>query len=229
MVIVALLILFWLAWMAISAVIGGSDSAAAANPQKSPSFGLSLSDDPSDEASDAASAGANSKSASATDSASPANGATGATGATGPTGPTGASGSASASGAGAACQPGNITVTAVPGSASMASGSGTSLTLSVANSGAAACTREVGSGANEIQVLSAGKVVWSSDDCNPSQATKEVEIAPGTPWTATVSWDGRGSAAGCASAAATALPAGSYQVVARNGKAVSAPVTVTIQ
>lgn len=204
-------------------------------------------DEATDEASDGPTdePGAGDTATGASDAAAIGLGATGATGATGPSGASGptdasakdsaspsASDSLSASPSEAAtgtCDTSAIKVSVTPGAESVTSGTGTSLTMAVQTTGTEGCTQDVGSGANEIKVLSAsGKVVYSSDDCNPSKATKDVALIPGSPWTATVTWDGRSSVAGCASGGA-ALPPGTYTVVARNGSLTSDPVTVTVQ
>jgi hypothetical protein len=101
--------------------------------------------------------------------------------------------------------------------------------MAVANTGTDACTQDVGSGANEIKILaSSGKVVFSSDDCNPSKAIKRTDLMPADPWSATVTWDGRASSPGCPGNGA-ALPVGTYSVIARNGTINSEPVTLTIK
>ena len=66
------------------------------------------------------------------------------------------------------CLDENILVEASAEEAIYPVGSTPTLTLTVTNIGTFACKRNIGPGANELQITSGDWRVWSSDDCNPS-------------------------------------------------------------
>lgn len=203
LVVVALLVVLWLFWLLIDVALGGGDEPAAEGPSPTPSFGLSMTPDP--DGSPAASEGA---------SAAPSSSASGSP-----------SPSPSAS---APCADSDISVTAGTSASSTTVGAGLSLSLNVENTGSTACTRDVGAGANEIRITSGSVLVWSSDFCNPSDASDVVALAPGEGVTTSVTWPGTITAEGCPADQPTAQ-AGSYRVVARNGSVESEPVSFTVQ
>lgn len=209
-VLVVLLVVLWLLWMLFSAALGSNDEPAADSPSPTPSFGLTISPDPSassPEASDPeASASPDSASASASASPTP-------------------SPSPSATGA---CRDGDIEVVAGTSAASTTVGAGLGVSMTVTTTGSAACTRDVGAGANELRITSGSVLVWSSDFCNPSDASSETVLEPGTPWSTSVTWPGTVTAKSCPADQPTAQP-GTYRVVARNGTVESEPVVFTVR
>jgi hypothetical protein len=102
------------------------------------------------------------------------------------------------------------------------------LTLTVTNSGSAACNRDVGAGANELRITSGSVLVWSSDFCNPSKASDLQVLEPGKPFTTSVTWPGNVTEKSCPADQPQAQ-AGSYKVVARNGAVESEPVAFAVQ
>jgi hypothetical protein len=101
-------------------------------------------------------------------------------------------------------------------------------TLTVTNTGSAACNRDVGAGANELRITSGSVLVWSSDFCNPSKAKDIQALEPGKPFTTSATWPGKITKKGCPADQPTAQ-AGGYKVVARNGAVESEPVAFAIQ
>jgi hypothetical protein len=195
----------------VGALDGASDEASGT---ATPSGTQTVNASPTEATGDATNTATDSASDSPTDGASDS-----------PSGPESPSPTVSGTGP---CSKQSIEVKVAPGAKTLASGTGTSLTMTVGNSGDVACTRNVGSGANEITILAtSGKVVYSTDHCNPSTAAKTSELAPGDPKAVTVTWDGRTSSQGCGGGAG--LPAGTYTVVARNGDVTSDPVTITVK
>lgn len=95
-------------------------------------------------------------------------------------------------------------------------GTGLHLTMKVKNKSQATCKRDVGSGANEVTIISGPALIWSTDHCNPSTAKDIVELAPGQTWSVDVVWGGKLSAKGC-KILTTAKP-GAYWGHARNGR-----------
>ena len=90
------------------------------------------------------------------------------------------------------------------------------LTLLVKNSSAAACRRDLGSGAVELLVYSGSDRVWSSDDCSLGKAVALATLAPGGSQAVALTWSGKRSAPGCGGSREQAK-AGTYRVVARVG------------
>jgi len=203
-VVVGLLVALWLAWWLVQTAFGSSDEPAAAEPSASPSFGLSL-----------------------TPSADPA--ASGQPTASAPPEPSASAvASASPSATAARCADSDISVTVAPDSTSLSVGEGTRLTMTVANGGDAACSRDVGPGANEIRVTSGSVLVWSSDFCNPSDQERQEVLQPGGEFTTSVTWPGTITQKSCPSDQPLAQP-GTYRTIARSGSIESEPVTFTIQ
>lgn len=95
-------------------------------------------------------------------------------------------------------------------------GQGLSVTLKVTNKSQKTCTRDLGSGANEVTITSGPALVWSTDHCNPSTASDVQTLAPGKSWSVNVIWDGKISATKCQLMGKAQH--GAYWVHAHNGK-----------
>lgn len=76
-------------------------------------------------------------------------------------------------------------------------GEGVHIKMIVKNISAVTCKRDVGSGANEVTVISGPALIWSTDHCNPSTDKDLVELAPGQEWSVNVVWIGKQTAKGC--------------------------------
>jgi len=76
-------------------------------------------------------------------------------------------------------------------------GEGVHIKMIVKNISAITCKRDVGSGANEVTVISGPALIWSTDHCNPSTDKDLVELAPGQEWSVNVVWIGKQTAKGC--------------------------------
>lgn len=141
-----------------------------------------------------------------------------------------ASGSASPSPSGPAreCTDTDIEVTVSPDKPSYPAGVEPKITMAIANTGAFACRRDVGAGANEIVISSGGTQVWTSDDCSPSTESSVQTIEPGKSAAVTVTWPRTRSAAGCPTDQPP-VAAGAYDVVGRNDRIDSEPVSLTLQ
>lgn len=94
-------------------------------------------------------------------------------------------------------------------------GSGLHLSMSVKNISGQSCKRDLGSGANEVTVISGPALIWSTDHCNPSTAKDVVQLAPGQTWSIKVVWTGNLSGKGCK--ILRAAKSGTYWGHARNG------------
>jgi len=76
-------------------------------------------------------------------------------------------------------------------------GEGVHIKMIVKNISNVTCKRDVGSGANEVTVISGPALIWSTDHCNPSTDKDLVELAPGQEWSVNVVWIGKQTAKGC--------------------------------
>ena len=76
-------------------------------------------------------------------------------------------------------------------------GEGVHINMIVKNISATTCKRDVGSGANEVTVISGPALIWSTDHCNPKTEKDLVELAPGQEWNVKVVWIGKQTATGC--------------------------------
>lgn len=115
------------------------------------------------------------------------------------------------------CGPGDLLVEATTDSTTYRIGETPRLTLTITNTSAVPCTRDVGPKFNELKISSGGYHVWSSDDCGASDESKVVTLEPGEKVASTITWKGRLSEPGCQTEG-EAAKAGRYEVVGRNGK-----------
>lgn len=85
-------------------------------------------------------------------------------------------------------------------------------TLTVTNTGPTACTRDLGSKAVSLRVVSGPARTWDSDDCASGNGSSPTRLAPGAPWLVdTLTWSGKRSSPGCPTPREQAT-AGTYQV-----------------
>lgn len=117
-----------------------------------------------------------------------------------------------------ACPDSVIAVSATTDASTYKVGDKPRLTLSITNTGDVACIRDVGPKANELEITSGGYHVWSSDDCNASDKTKEDVLEPGQTVASSITWSGRLTQKGCPGGEGEKAKAGRYDVEGRNGK-----------
>ena len=90
----------------------------------------------------------------------------------------------------AACDPSVITLEPITDSASYAAGVQPQLSMSITNSGASACTFDVGTDAQVYLITSGADQIWSSKDCQTGQAATKQVLQPGkTLSTTPFAWD----------------------------------------
>ena len=109
----------------------------------------------------------------------------------------------------------------------VAAGSGLALSMSVKNISKTSCTRDLGSGANEVTITSGPALVWSTDHCNPSTASDLQTIQPGKKWSVNLIWDGNLSAKKCQNLGKAT--AGAYWAHAQNGDVENSAVRFVIK
>ena len=88
------------------------------------------------------------------------------------------------------------------------------LTMSVTNTSATACQRDVGSGVDEITIISGPALIWSTDHCNPSTDTDLRTLEPNQKISVTATWNGTQTSKGCVKH--NQATAGTYWAHARN-------------
>lgn len=128
-----------------------------------------------------------------------------------------------------ACSDGDLTVSAAVTPERGPYGGTFSLSLVVRNGADHECSRDLGSASQEIRVLRAGTVVWSSDDCG-EQNGSDIRVFPaGASVRYTLQWNTYHLAPNACVVAAEPAPAGNYQVIARLAGKVSAPANFEIE
>jgi hypothetical protein len=89
-------------------------------------------------------------------------------------------GATSGSGSSAtACEPSVITLTPITDAASYAAGAKPQLSMQITNSGASACTFDVGTDAQVYLITSGSDQIWSSKDCQTAPAANKQVLEPG--------------------------------------------------
>lgn len=115
-----------------------------------------------------------------------------------------------------ACPDRLLTLSAASATPTAPAGSTVRFTLTVKNTGADACRRDLGGGALEVLVYSGRDRIWSSDDCGTDKSVSVQTLPAGGSLQSGVSWLGKRSARGCPAAQPVARP-GTYTVRARVG------------
>jgi len=88
------------------------------------------------------------------------------------------------------CDPSVITLTPITDAASYAAGVQPQLSMSITNSGASACTFDVGTDAQVYLITSGSDQIWSSKDCQTAPAANKQVLQPGkTLSTTPFAWD----------------------------------------
>ena len=121
------------------------------------------------------------------------------------------------------CPDAVIKVEATTDAATYPVGSTPKLTLTITNTGDAACKRDVGPKANSLEITSGGYHVWSSDDCNASDKSKIIKMQPGDKVASSITWDGHLSQKGCPNGKGPAAKAGRYALTGKNAGVSSSP------
>jgi hypothetical protein len=148
--------------------------------------------------------------------------------------PTGAPTSAAGGDATGPCADGEIELTAAASPPTLTTGQTATFTLVIKNISNRTCTRDIGSMPQELQLLLDGVIAWSSDDCpSGSPYPFDQEFVPGFERSFAIPWSGYRSRTGtgepvCEQSAQTKPGAATYDLVARLGTKLSAPVQVVI-
>jgi hypothetical protein len=125
------------------------------------------------------------------------------------------------------CRDADIDVTVTTNRTEYAAGSSVDIRYVVSTKDGVTCKRDVGAGANEVKVVQADNVIWSSDFCSPS-AIKDVRtLGPNASYSVVVQWDGTVTPEDCPSGRSTA-PVGDYEVQGRNGDLTGSGKIITL-
>ncbi len=123
-----------------------------------------------------------------------------------------------------------VSVVATADQPSYTLGGAATVGMTITNTGSAACQLDAGSAALELMVVSGEDRIWSSDDCQEAEENRPTTVEPGEAGAlaSSVQWPLERSAEGC-SEDLPALRPGTYQLSARAGEIISAPLVLTIE
>lgn len=127
-----------------------------------------------------------------------------------------------------ACADGDLAVTAAATPESGVYGGTFSLSLSVRNTSGRECERDIGSGPQELRVLRAGALVWSSDACGEQGGSDVRTFQADAGVRYTLQWNSHQVAPDMCQVSSEPAPPGDYQVVARLGGKLSQPAPFEI-
>ena len=126
------------------------------------------------------------------------------------------------------CSPEQVQVVATADAGSYAAGTTPQLGVTVRNTGADACTVDLGAAQVELLVVSGADRIWSSRDCEQDTASSVLTVEPAGEQARVVPWPRARSAAGCPSDLAEPR-AGTYQLTAAVGGVTSAPLSFGLE
>lgn len=167
-------------------------------------------------------------------------------GSTAPSGPTTGGGTGTGGGAGTAapattpaatpkppppapkpCPDAALQVRVAPAVPAYPAGTQPRIVLTVRNVSAAACTRDLGPGQQEVLLYRGTQRLWSSNDCYPEADRSVRTLEPGETATSSVTWSGLSSRPDCAGER-TRVPAGTYELIGRLGAITTPRAKVTL-
>lgn len=109
----------------------------------------------------------------------------------------------------AACAPGVVELTAVTDKLSYAAGENPQLSLTLTNTGAAACTINAGTTQQEYRITSGDELYWDSKDCQTTPVDAPTILQPNVPLSSSpISWDRTRSSTTTCEADRPKVPAG---------------------
>ncbi|WP_406078074.1 hypothetical protein [Micromonospora sp. NBC_00858] len=128
------------------------------------------------------------------------------------------------------CTDAEISVTSVAQPTSVQRGAVVDLHLKIKNTSDRTCSRNVGADLQEIFIKSGAEKIWSSDTCGKVKGSDVQSFTPNFERSYQVGWNGRDTTRcdNSGLAAGPFPPAGTYQVFARVGTKLSAPLKITI-
>ena len=125
----------------------------------------------------------------------------------------------------AACDPSTVRLTAITDASSYGNSEQPMLSMEIENVGAATCSFDVGTGAQEYVITSGSEQIWSSADCQEDPTESVIALEPSqTLATTPFAWDRTRSSTDTCSASRPEVIAGgaSYHLTVKLGEAESA-------
>lgn len=126
------------------------------------------------------------------------------------------------------CVAEQLQVVATADAGSYAAGTTPQLGVSVRNTGAVACTVDLGAEAVELLVVSGEDRIWSSQDCPDGAATSVVTVAAQGEQAVATGWPRQRSASGCPDELVEPR-AGTYQLTASVAGTTSSPLSFGLE
>lgn len=124
----------------------------------------------------------------------------------------------------AACNPKNLTVSAITDAVDYQAGVLPQISLTITNTGTTPCVYNVGTSQQVLTITSGAETYWMSSDCQTDATDLEAVLEPGkTETSAPVQWSRERSAAGACDSPGAAVPANgaSYYLTANVGDVTS--------
>jgi hypothetical protein len=127
------------------------------------------------------------------------------------------------------CADTEIALTPAPAITTVKRGAAVVIGLTIKNIGSRTCARDVGADPQELYLSKDARTYWSSDTCSTDKGSNVRQLAASAQLTFKVTWNGRQSSS-CSNgmAAGPNPPPGQFELRARLGTLVSAPVLLTI-
>jgi hypothetical protein len=136
-------------------------------------------------------------------------------------------GGGSGSGSGGTCSPGAVVLSLVSSKPSYAAGEDPRFVVYVVSTAPAACKFDLGPAKLQVQVMSAGRIVWDSADCPGGDSTRVATLRRGVPSQESITWKRTITLPGCVTLASSVRP-GTYQVQAKAGTMASAVLVIRL-
>jgi hypothetical protein len=136
-------------------------------------------------------------------------------------------GGGAGSGTGGQCSPGDIVLSLVSNKSSYGAGEDPRFEVYVVSTAPAACTFGLGPAKLQVQVMSAGRIVWDSADCARADRTRVATLKRGVPSQESITWNRTSTLPGCATLTSSVRP-GTYQVRVKDGGAASAVLAIKL-
>lgn len=158
---------------------------------------------------------------------SPSADAAAQSGGTGGNGGKKGNGGGSGSATGGRCSPGDIVLSLLSNKSSYRAGEDPRFEVYVVSTGSAACTFELGPAKLQVQVMSAGRIVWDSADCARGDSTRVGTLRRGVPSQESITWNRTSTLPGCVRLASSVRP-GTYQVRVKADTTTSAVLAIKL-
>jgi hypothetical protein len=122
-----------------------------------------------------------------------------------------------------------MAVTPVPAQTATRRGAPVDIRLKIKNVSTRTCARDVGADLQEIYIKQGARKVWSSDTCGTAKGSEVLQFTTNHEAEYGVTWNGKESTRCASGLAVGPTPGpGEYEIFARLGGKVSAPIKLTL-